>query len=406
MTRPPAAPTPERLSVVHVAAYFPPDRIGGVGEVVAHVHQGLLARGHASRVLTSGTSSGSTDVTRVASTPERFVLACWRHAERVRHADVVHVHHGEALGLLLAMRLRRIRTPVLLTLHVSATRIRSAMQPFRVDGQTLGAAADRTPRRSLELASRQALDRLTLRLAREVCFISRSSARDVLPPEEAERAVVVYNGLPPAADDRAERVEPTELLYVGTFSTRKRVMVLPFVLRHVRERRPGARLRLVGFDPGEHPELLALADRLGVSEGLVFEGRKRSSDLPRYYRSSDVLLVPSAYEGLPMVMLEAFQQRLPCVATAVSGHPEVIEDGVSGFLVPLDDPRVMAARALVLLEDPGRRRRMGEEASRVVSERFSVSRQVEEYEGLYRKIATGGPGRARRPWHGVERRRW
>ena len=374
----------DALSIVHVTPYYPPDRIGGVGEVVAHLHEGLLARGHASRVLTSGTGREGVGVVRLAATPGRFALTCAGSAGLTRGADVVHVHHGEALGLILATRWQRRPARILLTLHVSPAGIRTAQLPFRVDGRTLGAGWRGFLNRNLTLRLRHWLDRAVIRASDQLSFISHSSARDVLPAEEADRAVVVYNGLPPAPKPAGERADPTELLYVGTYSTRKRVLLLPFVLRHVRHRRPGARLRFVGFDPEAHPELTSLARDLGVEDGLVFEGEERSSGLSRFYRSSRVLLVPSAYEGLPMVILEAFQNGLPSVATRVGGIPEIVEDGRNGLLVGVDDPAGMAEAALRILNAPGLQARMGENGQQRVAEHFGVDRQVEEYLNLYR----------------------
>jgi glycosyltransferase involved in cell wall biosynthesis len=393
----------DALAILHVVPYYPPDRIGGVGEVVAHVHEGLLARGHASRVLTSGTSTERASVSRIAATPARFAACCGGHAGLARGVDVVHLHHGEALGLILAMRLRRLTTPVLLTLHVNPAGIRGALEPFRLEGRTLGRGWKGLVHRTITMNLRHWLDRAAMRGSDQLSFISRSSARDVLPAREAERAVVIYNGLPPEEKPASDAVQPTELLYVGTFSTRKRVLALPFVLRHVRDRRPEVRVRVVGFDPRDHPELLELATQLGVREAFVFEGEMRSADLPPYYRASKVLLVPSAYEGLPMVILEGYRHRLPCVATRVSGIPEVIEDGVNGFLVDLDEPRQMAERAFRILQDPGLGQRMGQEGQGRLAERFGVSRQVDEYVELYHRIRARDRGRAEARHAGAER---
>ena len=205
---------------------------------------------------------------------------------------------------------------------------------------------------------------------------------------------MIYNALPepavegePARPDAAPP-EPTELLYVGTSSARKRTHLLPFVLRAVRRERPGARLRIVGFhlDAG----LRELFAELGVLDAVVSEGPMRSEEIPPFYESAGVLVVPSIYEGLPMVILEAFQHGLPSVVTRVSGHPEVVEHGVSGFLVEPDDPERMAARCLELLAQPDGGRAMGEAGRRRVARRFGLDRQVREYLALYERMLGDG----------------
>jgi glycosyltransferase involved in cell wall biosynthesis len=153
---------------------------------------------------------------------------------------------------------------------------------------------------------------------------------------------------------------------------------------------------VIGFDAGDHPGVDRLARDLGVRDAIVFEGRKLSSELAPYYRAAQVLLVPSAYEGLPMVILEGYRCALPCVATRVSGHPEAIEHGHTGLLVPPDAPRAMADAALALLRDPARARAMGAEGRRLVESRFDAARQVREYVGLYQELRASARAAGRR----------
>jgi len=233
---------------------------------------------------------------------------------------------------------------------------------------------------------RSGLDLIAISIANRVSFISRSAATDMLGPDAGSRAKVVYNGVPPVTSNTGTSPPPIELLFVGTNTERKRVELLPLILADVRRRRPGAKLRIVGFNREENPELLSLARELGVLDAIEFAGRIPSGALGCYYRSACVLLVPSAYEGLPMVILEAMQHRLPVVATRVSGHPEVIDDGVNGLLVPLDDPAAMANAALRLLDDASLGARFGDHGQSVVAGRFSVERQVAAYLAEYEEL--------------------
>lgn len=377
------------VSVLHVVSYYPPDRMGGVGEVVAGVHHGLLAAGHASRVLTSGHSRGDPRVIRIASSPAAFSLLAPGALNALRGVDVVHMHHGEALGLLVAMRIARIDVPVLLTLHVNVGAMIAGMRPYRIAGRTLGEWNMRSAAyATLVMPLRELMDRTARALADSTTFISRSAALDTLGSGPAETAKVIYNGLP-IVESSVGAVRPHhELLFVGTNSTRKRAESLPLILASVRRRMPTARLRIVGFAADEAPALMELARRLEVVEAITFEGRHRSEDLPPFYRASGVLLVPSSYEGLPMVILEAFREGLPCIATSVSGHPEVVEDGVNGRLVPPDDVTAMADAALELLTlSPAGRARMADAARARVRTQFDTTRQVMEYVRLYEQLA-------------------
>ena len=93
-----------------------------------------------------------------------------------------------------------------------------------------------------------------------------------------------------------------------------------------------------------------------------------------------------------MVILEALRCGLSCVATRVSGHPEVIEDAVNGFLVDPDDPIQMAERCTRLLDDNKLRSDFAAAGRRVVAERFSIERQCASYLGVYREMV--GTGRS------------
>jgi glycosyltransferase involved in cell wall biosynthesis len=100
---------------------------------------------------------------------------------------------------------------------------------------------------------------------------------------------------------------------------------------------------------------------------------------------SDVFLLPSAQESFGLAALEAMACAVPVVASRVGGLPEVIEHGVTGYLHPPDALDEMAESAVGLLTDETRRRAMGTEAARMVSERFCAERIVPLYEACYRR---------------------
>ena len=101
---------------------------------------------------------------------------------------------------------------------------------------------------------------------------------------------------------------------------------------------------------------------------------------------SDVLLLPSAQESFGLAALEAMACGVPVVASEVGGLPEVIEDGVSGFLLPMDALDEMAARAVALLTDAALHRRIVEGARRRVQDHFCAERVVPMYEKCYQEV--------------------
>src|SRR5439155_23799839 len=111
--------------------------------------------------------------------------------------------------------------------------------------------------------------------------------------------------------------------------------------------------RTLGFihfgDGPDRGKIVAAVESLGLRDVFLLAGLK--ADLDRYYPFFDLLVLPSYTEGLPNVVLEAFAARVPVVATAVGGTPEVMEDGVNGFLVPPGNADVLAGRILAALAD-------------------------------------------------------
>ncbi|MFQ5592278.1 MAG: glycosyltransferase family 4 protein [Phycisphaerae bacterium] len=375
------------MKILHVVSHLPPDKIGGVGQGLWRLHRHMLQAGHESTVITAGTTHGDPTVHRIAKSPAGFVFALRKEARRAREYDVVHCRHGDALPLLLAMKIHRVRTPVLATLHVSHRDMGEAYRPYKLDGRVFGRGWASWKYRNIIARIHRFSDYLVRCVADETSFISRDGAIANLGLKKGSTAPVVYNAVPDRSVTRVDVLPPpTELLYVGTFSHRKRVLALPLILRHVRASVPSARLRLIGGVLDDHPELRSLFNALGLKDSVVCQGRLPSDDIGPFYLASKVLVVPSACEGLPTVILEAYRHGLPCVASRVSGHPEVVADGSSGFLVDRDDPSQMARRCVQILTDPDLQARMGAAARAIVDERFTLERQMSEYLKLYRKL--------------------
>jgi glycosyltransferase involved in cell wall biosynthesis len=366
------------MKILHVAPYFPPDRIGGVGEVVAHLHHGLLRAGHDSVVVTAGTSKGDPTVERLARSPLGWTLGVTFVAKRARDFDVVHCHHGEALSLAVAMRTLRVGTPLLVTYHVAFKEFAKAHLPYRIEGRRFGGGPGNWRYRTVTCGMHRVMDRAMLPFADATSFISRSSATDLLGETLGQDANVVYNAIPdePSIESDESDLSRKGLLYVGNASDRKRVTLLPFVLRLVSERHPDAGLTVVGLERGDVPAVDRLFREFGVADKVTWVGRLRSEEITDYYRRAALVLVTSAAEGLPMVVLEAFRAGAPCVATNVSGHPEAVLHGENGLLVPRDDAEAMARACLEILGDSDRARQMGRVARRTVRERFSLDRQL------------------------------
>ena len=147
---------------------------------------------------------------------------------------------------------------------------------------------------------------------------------------------------------------------------------------------PAARVLIVGDGDLAGP-LREQARALGIADRVVFAGHR--ADIPAVLGAVDVFCISSTYEGTPLTLFEAMAAGKAIVSTAVDGCREVIEDGVTGILVPPRDAATLGLRLRELLQDPGRREALAREALRA-SSRYDIRRCVEAMQALYDEVLT------------------
>lgn len=151
----------------------------------------------------------------------------------------------------------------------------------------------------------------------------------------------------------------------------------------LRERVPGVRAVVVG-DGEERGALEELATKVGLTHTCRFLGWR--ADMPNVYAALDVLALSSRNEGSPVSVIEAMAAGRPVVATRVGGVPDVVRDGVDGYLVSPADPAAMADALARLLTDEALRVEMGGAARAAVYPRFDASRLLGDVERLYLQL--------------------
>jgi D-inositol-3-phosphate glycosyltransferase len=165
------------------------------------------------------------------------------------------------------------------------------------------------------------------------------------------------------------------LLFVGRIEPLKGVDTLIRAIAHMRttgvtDRYPHY-LAIIGGTPNadaqemtaEMARLQNLSRELGLGDLVVFLGKRSQSSLPYYYSAADVLIMPSHYESFGMVALEAMACGTPVVASQVGGLAFLIQDGVTGFVVPGGDHIALSERLTQLISQPEQRRKLGEQAA-------------------------------------------
>jgi len=332
-------------------------------EALGPLYRRLDALGVRRRIF----DAGETPVARLTSVPR---LARIFRAEKV---DVLHVQLVSAEGgriPILAGRLANI--PTVVTHH----------------------AAPRSPQSLATRLSRWPLMALVDRFV----AVSHANRDDHIRHMglAGGRLTAIHNGIvvPEAAPDRATArqallrdlgLSPESKLVgaAGRLCEQKGFHLLLNAAEKLKTSLPNAHFLLIGDGP-LRGELEAQAARLGLSSQVHFLGFR--NDTPALLAALDLLAMPSIFEGLPLVLLEAFAAGCPVVAHEVDGIPEVVEDCVDGFLVPSGDVSMLAARIEQLLGDTALAARMSQAARRKAVEKLTVERMARETSGVYAEL--------------------
>lgn len=236
------------------------------------------------------------------------------------------------------------------------------------------------------------LYRLSALLTRKVVAVSQSAAEECIRLEgiPATKVMVIRNGIDlssyaPLAR-LAERVNMVTIGIVARLAPEKDHLTLLRACKILSDRQTSFRLVIIG-DGSLRGELEQATSDLNLNRNVEFIGVRH--DIPDQLQNLDIFALSSTTEGISLTLLEAMATGLPIVATDVGGNPEVVVDGVTGFIVPSKNPELMAEKLAQLIHDHALRVRMGVEGRRRVEEHFDIRQTARQYEELYREILGG-----------------
>lgn len=239
------------------------------------------------------------------------------------------------------------------------------------------------------------LQKLVCRLA-DCVLVNADAIREnlIVQGYAPDKIVVIRNGITlgkfrearRGAVIRQELGLPASASLVGVFSRLNRMKGVEYFLDAasvLAGRFPDVWFLVVG-DGAIKDELEEQARRLGLGRRIVFTGFR--SDVPELLSEAAISVLPSLSEGTSNTLLESMAAGIPVVATRVGGNPEVIEDGVSGLLVPPRDSAALAAAMGRLLEDEDLAHKLGQAGIGRVAELFSIEGSVDQTEHLYQRL--------------------
>ncbi len=254
-------------------------------------------------------------------------------------------------------------------------------------------------RAGFKLLAYAMLDALLVRKAGRVVAVSpRIEAQLSTLGIKRERLSVIDNGVDfnrfsalPLKADAGRLLGISDDAYVigtvGALTEEKGHKYLLQAVSNLRKTIPGVVCLLVGDGP-ERARLESMAQELGIADGVVFAGRR--DDVPSLLPRFDLFVLPSLSEGLPMALLEAQAARVPAIATGVGAIPTVIQDGITGLVVPPGDARSLADAILCSQGDTDKARDRALKGYERVREHYSAEKMAQEYLELYRGIIRSG----------------
>jgi rhamnosyl/mannosyltransferase len=357
------------MNILHLyGEYFP--LLGGIENYMRVLAEAQVAHGHTVRALCCGHGPRPSVGTLGGVTVER--TGCWirvrgmplgaAYGRRLRalRPDVVHLHTPFALGEYNAPTLPPT-VPIVTTFHCEPVHELFLPRLYRrIHGRMLARA-------SAIIVTSEALARQTPALA---------------PHEAKWRVVPIGTDTSVFRPDGSRPDDPAPLLFVG----KPRVYKGLDDLMRALARLPGVRLDIVGEGP-QTPQVRAWAEASGVADRVRFLGELANGDLAARYRGASLVVLPSncRTETFGIVLIEAMACGCACLTTEVgTGTSWVVQDGVTGRVVPPCRPDRLAAALGEMLADPARLRQMGAAGRERVARLFTQEAMVAGVEQVYR----------------------
>ena len=181
-----------------------------------------------------------------------------------------------------------------------------------------------------------------------------------------------------------ERPSPFALISVGRLAAVKGYPLLVEAVARLVAQGRDVRLTLVGDGP-ERGYLEEQARRLGISTQIVFAGWKNQAELRELYQNSDLSVLSSFAEGVPVVLMEAMAAGVPCVAPRITGIPELIRHGVDGLLVTPSDTEELAAAIAELMDKPELRRAMAGRCRERIADKYDLGKNVQHLSEVFKR---------------------
>jgi len=364
----------KRINIVHVV---PDIGIGGLSKVVVDISRNIDKNKY------------NVSVYAIRKCEEEFTQYLIKAGINVTHGQEMNQKYGYAAFVDIGNYLRRVKADIVHTHNTGAF----------IDG-TMGAIIARVPIRIHTDHARLYPDKRRYLLAekilsyfvKKIVAVSEHTKNDLMKYQKISenKILVIPNGIDLGETENIDKENKKRELGISNGAhiiglgvrleeqkgIKYLIRAMPCILKNV----PGT-VCLVAGEGSKRKDLENEALKLGISDSVIFIGVRR--DMMEIVQVMDVYVLPSIWEGLPLVILEAMAMKKPIVATAVGGTPTAIKDGETGKLVVPENEAALSEAIIMLLRDKKRARQLGENAYKYYNEKFTVKKMLEGYESLY-----------------------
>ncbi|MFV9505988.1 MAG: glycosyltransferase family 4 protein [Oscillochloridaceae bacterium umkhey_bin13] len=390
------------MHICYISQEYPPETgWGGIGSYTYEMAHGLVRTGHRVSVISlaqrveSIVDDGGVKVHRVLPSPrwDRWKGLwrmnrvwpgfAWAAAQRLRlihrhyPVTIVEAPEGRADGLFIGLLPER--PALIVRLHTAKIFV------------------DRLNRNPVNWRSKLSyfFERTTISMADKLTSPSRAMVDLTKTWISLDRRSVTVIPNPITTDffcGEAD-IRRSEAVFAGRIERRKGIDTLCTALPEVLKKLEHVSFRFIG-DIGISSNGKSWKENILASSPLVLHRRIHFESLPRTklvqaYSRAVVIVIPSHWENFPYTALEAMASGTPVIATNVGGFPEIVESGVTGLLVPVDDPRSLGEAMYALLVDPDRAAHMGRAARTRIVDQFSTERIVPQMIETYGSVQAG-----------------
>lgn len=392
------------MNILILTDYYPPDKLGGVGEIAKNLKLAYDAKGHDVWVLTTGESATTERVVRSSKSLIKGVLLNNLHAIKLirRHKiDVINAHQSTTTLFLLTKHVPFLYPggfpKVINSFQVSYFEEFKNIRSIKVRDRKYSPTRKEYIEKWILSPMHIFLDLIGFIFSSEITVVSSENKKEferTYGRISRKKIKIIPNGISssdfkpmkPKLDKKyLERLKGnTVLLYVGVFRVRKRVFNLLYALAEIARDNPDVILVLVGGGRDYEDDIMSLIDELGIKKNVLFVGRVPNEKVVHYLNSADVFCLLSSYEGMPIAILEAMSSGKAVLTSRVSGMIDLIEDGKTGYLTEVDGIDEISEKLSLLVNDAEMTKTLGKNARQSILEKYEWSDIADRYIELFK----------------------